>query len=1205
MAVNNNILYSNSSGNVGVCLGNNNPVCRMSLGVGLGEYTGYGITYTGSPTEVKAGILVCADTGAVNIGGLNSSGTWYTTIRSNNFPVATFNDNTNTPNLFCRRDFDPTGASPVTCYCKVAEFFGRDVNISSGKLDCGYRVGLVTETYFDEAVFAGTLRQSIGVWARVGTYGSLPTGTICCAMAVDVDTLKGSNSTIHNLYGIYQHGSTGTKNYFQHCIGIGTPSPAGLLSFEKGIRTLDIKLEDSPATGDVGVQFRAGSGDYFGIAAGGGSGVGIVVTDANNVGIGTISPTGQLSVCNSCDVNTCIQIKNKCTGRYSYLQLENDNGTHQYHLGIGNTAVPNVAVRGKFYLFANASSKSLLEIDSSGRAKFQTSVGSGGANASATWHTETSGLQLVGPCACTLSRFMITAVDPASTPDACAVYASLSMGHWDNSRVLLESSGKQMMITSYDEGIALGNDGNAELCIGTLGDVIIKPTTAKTADPLGILCLDITGSTNPQNGGIVMNSTSQTHIRFLSGGNLCWQWRHHSPAACDVFSVYSWKRGCDMFMIKAPIDTDTGFTSFGPYGHIISCAPIYIANTLDPYFINSSGNKCMNFYYYAWPGCSCFGQTHLMARFDRPETNVCQVYPTVTLYNANTTEGTSSTLAFAGRETGGGNSIGLAYISGKKESSMPGSWGCGSLQFLVNCGGQQCWTMCMTMHGGVCVIKCLVAPNIQMVNSNCILCLAAAGSGGPYLQGSTDCTVSYWGVNNTWKASINSTGGFCAANCVMSPLNCGTLTCACVYRGCTTGAAGATMLFLGRTNSTDCHYLNVVVNADDNLVTLCSSGTNAGGFCMWSYVVSPCMCALGIKAADCLCTSGALITCQTGAGCGIVACLTRANGADNHHLSIAVNPDNNCVIYTSSGASAGLHCFTNPVEANCLCGVDCIKSPVLCASTAVRAFGFCSYGVGCDSGGPTRAGGTGNSYIWGYQRGGTWTGNDYPDLVIGYHTGVEIGGYFSYGGTRFYNDHPSRTDTKLIFMVGCGNCNVCACYNLCAAAGVYSPIICATSTMQVGGNDVLTTASNVGANFCAGTDVNNRVVTANGASGSLCGEANMTFDGSTLNVTGAITASGDITSTSDERVKREIAAICGAIQIVNNLCGRIFIKDNRQQVGVIAQEVEKVLPQVVFEHNNNDLKSVSYGNIVGVLIEAIKDQDKRIDELEKMIQDIQ
>ena len=65
------------------------------------------------------------------------------------------------------------------------------------------------------------------------------------------------------------------------------------------------------------------------------------------------------------------------------------------------------------------------------------------------------------------------------------------------------------------------------------------------------------------------------------------------------------------------------------------------------------------------------------------------------------------------------------------------------------------------------------------------------------------------------------------------------------------------------------------------------------------------------------------------------------------------------------------------------------------------------------------------SYSFGYQEaysttGGTWV-NPYPNLVLGYHTGVQIGGYFGYGGTRFYADQPSRTSTILMSVGNGGN----------------------------------------------------------------------------------------------------------------------------------------------------------------------------------------
>ena len=57
-----------------------------------------------------------------------------------------------------------------------------------------------------------------------------------------------------------------------------------------------------------------------------------------------------------------------------------------------------------------------------------------------------------------------------------------------------------------------------------------------------------------------------------------------------------------------------------------------------------------------------------------------------------------------------------------------------------------------------------------------------------------------------------------------------------------------------------------------------------------------------------------------------------------------------------------------------------------------------------------------------YQAGGSWT-SPYPDLVIGYHTGIKIGALGSYGGTRFYSDAPERSGAQEIFSVGNGDSN--------------------------------------------------------------------------------------------------------------------------------------------------------------------------------------
>ena len=99
------------------------------------------------------------------------------------------------------------------------------------------------------------------------------------------------------------------------------------------------------------------------------------------------------------------------------------------------------------------------------------------------------------------------------------------------------------------------------------------------------------------------------------------------------------------------------------------------------------------------------------------------------------------------------------------------------------------------------------------------------------------------------------------------------------------------------------------------------------------------------------------------------------------------------------------------------------------------------------------------------------------------------------------------------------------------------------------------------------------------------------------NITATGTVQGaEVTATSDERLKSDIQTIDNALDKVMNMRGVSYIKQAEKGVGVIAQEIEKVLPEVV---TDGEYKSVAYGNIVGVLIEAIKEQQKQIDELKK------
>ena len=89
---------------------------------------------------------------------------------------------------------------------------------------------------------------------------------------------------------------------------------------------------------------------------------------------------------------------------------------------------------------------------------------------------------------------------------------------------------------------------------------------------------------------------------------------------------------------------------------------------------------------------------------------------------------------------------------------------------------------------------------------------------------------------------------------------------------------------------------------------------------------------------------------------------------------------------------------------------------------------------------------------------------------------------------------------------------------------------------------------------------------------------------------------------SDRRLKQNIHTITNPIEKVSALRGVNFefIKDGKKQIGVIAQETEEIIPEVIGECPDG-YKTVQYGNIVGLLIEAIKEQQKQIDELKEKI----
>jgi hypothetical protein len=124
---------------------------------------------------------------------------------------------------------------------------------------------------------------------------------------------------------------------------------------------------------------------------------------------------------------------------------------------------------------------------------------------------------------------------------------------------------------------------------------------------------------------------------------------------------------------------------------------------------------------------------------------------------------------------------------------------------------------------------------------------------------------------------------------------------------------------------------------------------------------------------------------------------------------------------------------------------------------------------------------------------------------------------------------------------------------------------------------------------------------------NIVGSSGFTYDGTTMSVTGAVSATGDVIafSGSDRNLKTNIEPITDAIDKVKQITGVTFdwaehaqdLNHNRREAGVIAQEMQAVLPEIVTTRDDGYL-AVRYERINALLIQAVKELTARVEQLE-------
>jgi len=286
-----------------------------------------------------------------------------------------------------------------------------------------------------------------------------------------------------------------------------------------------------------------------------------------------------------------------------------------------------------------------------------------------------------------------------------------------------------------------------------------------------------------------------------------------------------------------------------------------------------------------------------------------------------------------------------------------------------------------------------------------------------------------------------------------------------------------------------------------------------------------------------------------------------------------------------------------------------------------------------------------SAYSFGFQESGSWS-YPYPDLVLQYHTGMSFAANPSYGGMRFFNDYNSSTVRFQInggsgstlshnfsntwLHVGGGGVGIRSTYN---SATFYPNNQSSYGSWNITGSrsgwrglsfsdstyrpHLMFDGSSSGGYYIQ--DLGRWVYYHNRARNCTGFASSSTLSGYRVRINGSLYCNGNVVAYSDRRKKKNIVTIDNALDKVLQLRGVYYERkedliDERddlfkgRQLGMIAQEVLEVVPEVVSYAEEVDEYALDYPKMVGLLVEAHKDQQEiinnqqeKIDKLEEMV----
>ena len=234
------------------------------------------------------------------------------------------------------------------------------------------------------------------------------------------------------------------------------------------------------------------------------------------------------------------------------------------------------------------------------------------------------------------------------------------------------------------------------------------------------------------------------------------------------------------------------------------------------------------------------------------------------------------------------------------------------------------------------------------------------------------------------------------------------------------------------------------------------------------------------------------------------------------------------------------------------------------------------------------------STAMGYQT----TASGYYSTAMGYQT--TSSGHYSTSMGRNTTASGQNSTTMGSGTIASGNNSTATGY-FTTASGNKTTAMGANTTASDYGSLVIGQYNSSGSSATSATSFstsNTAFVIGNGTDSSNKSDAfKVMFNGDT-------TVGGDITISSDARLKSNIVSLGATLSKLLLIDGKSYEKDGKQRIGVLAQEIQEVFPELVTE-DGNEMLAVNYQGLVPVLINALKEQDKIIKSQEERLANIE